>query len=381
MNVALFTDPLYMRIQGGISRYTYELARRLLTRTDISLELFSLFSPQEIAAATLPGPLPLARSCQSALVPRPAQYLLWHWLNRPGAAGAVLRHADVIHTPVLLVPPRVGKRLVVTVHDVSFALFPQHHTRRNRMATESGLKRAARDADAFITDAECTADDLVRLAGISRNRIFPVPLAAASSFQPTDDPAVLARYGIDAPFILYVGTLEPRKNVTMLIEAYASLDHARLAACAGSEVKLVIAGKKGWLYQEIFNRVQQLGLANRVIFTGFVPDEDLPALYSGAAVFVYPSLFEGFGLPVLEAMSCGAATITTNVSSLPEVAGDAALLAAPGDVEGCAGLITRVLTNPQLQADLKGRARARAQCFSWDKTAAMTREVYQKVVQ
>ena len=172
-------------------------------------------------------------------------------------------------------------------------------------------------------------------------------------------------------YILYVGMLEPRKNVDRLVEAFGTV------ADQLSGIDLVIAGRRGWMYEEIFARVEALGLRDRVRFTGYVVSHDLPALYGGARLFAYPSKYEGFGLPVLEAMSCGAPVVTTNVSSMPEVAGDAAILVAPDDVAGLAAALLRVSGDHALRDDLRCRGLARAKTFSWERCARETIAVYE----
>ncbi|HLY27042.1 MAG TPA: glycosyltransferase family 1 protein, partial [Aggregatilineales bacterium] len=186
------------------------------------------------------------------------------------------------------------------------------------------------------------------------------------TFKPVGDAAPLqavrARYGLgQRPFILAVGTLQPRKNYARLIRAFAQIGEADLA--------LVIAGGRGWLYDEIFAEVQRLGLGPRVIFPGFVADQDLPALYSAAAVLAYPSIYEGFGLPILEAFACGTPVVSSNASCLPEVAGDAALLIDPTDVAALAEALTRALTDTALRAQLTAAGLARAQQFTWQAAA------------
>jgi glycosyltransferase involved in cell wall biosynthesis len=283
-----------------------------------------------------------------------------------------MEEADVIHTPTLLVPPRGRQPLVVTVLDLSILLFPQHHGRWWRAVARLGLDRAVREADALIAISQHTANDLVRLTGVARERVHVIPLAADPRFAPVHDLTVPARYGIGAPYLLYLGTLEPRKNLTALLHAFARSN--------GGDTKLVLAGAKGWMFEEIFNTVTKLGIASRVVFPGFVEEADLPALLNGATAFVYPSEYEGFGLPVLEAMSCGAPVITTNVSSLPEVAGDAGLLVPPGDVEALYGALRRVLSEPTLREEMKHKGLERAAQFSWMRTAQETVDVYHHVV-
>jgi glycosyltransferase involved in cell wall biosynthesis len=186
---------------------------------------------------------------------------------------------------------------------------------------------------------------------------------------------VCIRYGLrPAGYLLYVGVLEPRKRLDVLVTAFSRI------ASGSNGLQLVIAGQRGWMYQQIFEQVTSLGLEERVRFPGYIPRADLPALYSGARAFVYPSRYEGFGFPVLEAMSCGTAVITTNVSALPEVAGDGALLVAPDDVSGLAEALGRVVQDESFRRELSNRAQARAAQFSWDRCARETLQVYQEAM-
>ncbi len=371
MQVAFFADLLYYRIAAGSTRYAGELVRHLEVVPGLDMRLFSLHPPERIERVARERDCPRAHSVSSA-VPRPLRYLLWHAVGAAGGAKSVLDAVDVVHTPDLLVPPRRSRPLVVSVLDLSFRLFPRYHTRWLRTLVNLGLRRAVREADALIAISQHTARDLIRHSGVSADRVHVIPLAAHERFSPVQDEGVLTRYGIDAPYVLYLGTLEPRKNLPALLQAFAGIE------CG--ETKLVLAGMQGWMNSGMYATLERLGLTSRVIFPGFVPDEDLPALLSAACMFVYPSLYEGFGLPVLEAMSCGAPVITSNVSSLPEVAGDAALLVSPNDVDGLRRAIQRLLAEPGLREELRGRGFAQAARFSWQRTAEETAEVYRKVV-
>jgi glycosyltransferase involved in cell wall biosynthesis len=207
--------------------------------------------------------------------------------------------------------------------------------------------------------------------------VVVVPLAAGRQFRPVEAAEagpVLEKYGVERPYILYVGALESRKNLPRLLEAYARLRKW------SARWKLVIVGARKWKFTPIFEAVQRLGLEPHVHFTDYVADEDLPALYRGAELFAFPSLYEGFGLPVLEAMACGTPVVTSNRSSLPEVAGDAALLVDPLDVEAIAGAMQRVLADEALAAGLREIGLARAAQFTWERTARETVAVYKKAI-
>jgi glycosyltransferase involved in cell wall biosynthesis len=216
--------------------------------------------------------------------------------------------------------------------------------------------------------------------GIEAERIKAIPLAAPKHFAPVDDQSELQRvrhiYGIDGDYILSVGSIQPRKNLARLIKAYASLrgDHS-----AAKLPKLVLVGKCAWLYDQTLRALEESGVKESVVLTGYVPESDLPALYTGALCFVYPSYFEGFGLPPLEAMKCGAPVIVGNRTSLPEVVGDAALAVDPFDVDAIAQAINLLISNSQLREELSVKGQKRAAAFDWQETARKTLMVYEEV--
>jgi len=284
---------------------------------------------------------------------------------------------DVLHSPHYTSPLIKPASSVVTFCDMIFVLYPQVHTRAKRVFFPRMMRQSARSADRIVTISHSTANDLARLWPWLENsgKVRAIPLAAAESFVPVDDPAevdaVCSRYGVTRnAYLLYVGMLEPRKNLARLLQAYRAL------VDRGAKERLVIAGRPGWMYEEVYSTAAGLGLSDAVVFTGYVPDVSLPALYSGATVFVYPSLYEGFGLPVLEAMSCGTPVVTSNVSSMAEIAADAAHLADPRDVESLAAALHDVLNDAGLRRSLRERGLARASSFSWQSTARQTWNVY-----
>ncbi|HEX6288541.1 MAG TPA: glycosyltransferase family 1 protein [Herpetosiphonaceae bacterium] len=284
---------------------------------------------------------------------------------------------DLLHSPHYTMPiPRLCKS-VVTFCDMTFYLLPEMHSPSKRMFFQRMMRWSARHADRLIAISESTQRDVIRLLNVRPERIVATPLAASPDYRPlpqTHVAPVCARYDLTpGQYIYYVGVLEPRKNIPALIEAYATI------AAEFPHVPLVIAGKKGWMYDEIFKRVVELGLEQQIRFLGYIPDDDVIPLYNGARVFVYPSRYEGFGLPVLEAMQCGVPVITTNVSSMPEVADGAALLVPPGEIPALAAALREVLTDDELARDLARRGLARAAHFSWRRCAAETLEVYQSL--
>jgi glycosyltransferase involved in cell wall biosynthesis len=281
---------------------------------------------------------------------------------------------DLLFVPAHVLPIVHPRRSVVTIHDLGYLYHPEAHRPLDRIYLDLSTRYNARAATRLIADSSATQHDLIERYGVGPDKITVVyPGYDKTIFQPVRDEetieVVKARYGITDDYILFVGTLQPRKNLTSLIKAFSDLQ------LPTSNLQLVIAGKKGWLYKEIFRQVEELGLEAKAVFTGYVPEGNLPALLSGARLFVFPSLYEGFGLPVLEAMACGTPVVCSKVSSLPEVAGDAAVLVDPLDVKGLAAAMERVLGDEELRSDLINRGFAQVRKFSWEKCARETLHV------
>ncbi|MCG6918090.1 MAG: glycosyltransferase family 4 protein [Deltaproteobacteria bacterium] len=269
-----------------------------------------------------------------------------------------------------LLPFRLAKRQLVFIHDVIPLLFPECYYKHTRYYYRLSRAIHLNTYDEILVNSETTKRDLVYHLGVNQKRIYVTPLGRDDRFMRIDDLSknqrVRKKYGLPESYLLFTGTLEPRKNITGLLEAYGN-------ARARESLKLVITGKKGWLYKEIFETVKQLNLTDRVVFTGFADDDDLPSIYSMAKVFVYPSLYEGFGLPVLEAMACGVPVITSHMSSLREVTGEAAILVDPQNVEALAKSIDDIVFSTKENYERLSRASvARAAKFTWEKTAQQT---------
>src|SRR6185436_16304439 len=298
----------------------------------------------------------------------------------PLTLSAELRRnpVDVLHVQ-FTAPPFSPCPVVVSIHDLSFEHLPQTFKWRSRKQLRITVRRSAREAVHVIALSEHARRDLVETYGLAPEKVTAIPLAAADHFRPISDDEELQRvrqtYGIVGEYILSVGAIQPRKNLSRLVDAYSRL---RRATPEGNLPKLVLAGKCAWLYEETLRTIRELQVSDSVILTGYVPDHDLPGLYSGALCFVYPSYFEGFGLPPLEAMKCGAPVIVGNQTSLPEVVGNAGLLVDPFDADAIAGAIDRVIRDSNLRAELGKKGLARAQLFDWRETARQTLWVYQQ---
>ena len=284
---------------------------------------------------------------------------------------------DVLHSPDFIPPSQPRCPIVITMHDLAFLLYPRFLT-RDSARYYGQVDLAARQADHIIAVSESTKRDTVRLLGVPESKITMIHEAAHPLFTPVTNEETLertrARHNLPPEFILFVSTIEPRKNLPTLLRAFR-----RLRDNYKSPAMLAIAGHRGWLAEEVDNVLDELKLRDAVHFLGGVPNEELVYLYNAARLFVLPSFYEGFGLPPLEAMACGTPVIVSNVSSLPEVVGDAGMLVAPEDVEGLTVAMWRVLTDDNLRKEMRAKGLKRAATFSWERAARETLDVYYKV--
>jgi glycosyltransferase involved in cell wall biosynthesis len=285
---------------------------------------------------------------------------------------------DLLHSLHYTQPVRLGCSSVVTIHDMTFFLFPHLHTRAKRLFFPIAIRSSFRRADALVTISESTRQDSIRLLDVPPQKIFTTQLGKTVEFREVKDrdklTEVREKYNLPDSFILYVGLVEPRKNIPFLLKAYKSL------VVEGIQHNLVVVGRFGWMYQEVFKQIEELGLEDRVQFTGYLPQDDLPMVYNLASLFVYPTKYEGFGLPALEAMACGTPVITTKISSLPEIVGDAGILIPPGDKQALTGAMAEVLRDSTLSNQLSTRGLQRSEYFTWERTAQETMKVYKQVL-
>jgi glycosyltransferase involved in cell wall biosynthesis len=283
------------------------------------------------------------------------------------------RRLDVLHSTDFI-PPFVRRcRSVITVHDLAFLRWPEHLTADSRRYFNGQIARAVKSADAIVAVSQATKRDLVELAGAPAEKITVVYEAPGFDLQPIDRALAagwLSEHGLPADYFLFVGTFEPRKNLPRLIEAFT------LVRERGYRGKLLLAGSPGWLAEPILEAVRQH--PEDVLIRELDPTE-LPYLYGGARALAWPTTYEGFGLPVVEAMACGTPVLTSNVSSLPEIAGEAALLVDPGDVEAIASGLRRLAEDDGLRGELSAKGLARAAGFSWERAARETLDVYHRL--
>jgi len=343
----------------GTETYAYQLIQALADLTSAELRL-RLYTPRPPAAETWPS----SPFVETRIIPFPRL-----WTHVRLAAEVARRPPDVLFVPAHVLPWYCPAPAVVTVHDLGYLYHPEAHPFFQRRYLDWSTRRHARLARRLIADSEATRADLIKHYQANPRLISVVHLGYDPALKPVSDSAsVKARYNIRGDYLLYIGTLQPRKNLLRLLEAFYRVGQSY-------PVSLVLAGGKGWLYETIFERVQTLGLSERVILPGFIAEEDKAALISGALVYVYPSLYEGFGLPLLEAMACGAPILTSNVSSMPEIAGDAALLVDPYDVEAMAEALMRLLSDAGLRQTLIEKGFQRLPNFSWGKAAQQVLQI------
>jgi glycosyltransferase involved in cell wall biosynthesis len=285
---------------------------------------------------------------------------------------------DVFHAPGYIMPLLTTVPSVVTIHDTIAMQYPEYCLRSNLLHYRMFLPPTVARARRIITTTEYSKRDIVATLGAAADTIDVIPLGVHHSFAPVEDESlvneVVNRYGLPARIILFVGNLEPKKNIARIIDAFDALRTRVNVPHA-----LVIVGRKGWLYKRLVRKVRSLGLERRVIFLGNVPLPDLVLLYNAADVFVFPSLYEGFGIPPLEAMACGTPVVASNAASLPEVVGDAAITVDPRDTRGIGEAVYAVVTDDGLRRSLREKGLKRARPFTWERTARKTVEVYRKV--
>ncbi|MCU0269914.1 MAG: glycosyltransferase family 4 protein [Acidimicrobiales bacterium] len=359
LRVAITLEQCWHRVPGGVARSALDSASALVRHTDLELVGVAARHPQPPPAPFVP-PIPVAQLG----LPRLALYESWHRRRRPPVQDAT-GPVDVIHATGMAVPPRSAP-LVVTVHDLAFLHEPEHFTRRGVRFFQQAIDLARRDADVVVCPSQATIDECLE-NGFAPDRLRLVPWGAPPRTATADDVArVRAVYDLPERFVLWTGTIEPRKNLPRLVAAVGRLD---------PPVELVLAGPTGWR-ESLEEHVAASGARVRAL--GFVPERDLPALYATADVFAYPSLREGFGLPVLEAMRQGTPVVTSAGTATAEVAGEAGLLVEPTDVAGLAEALQSVLDDGERAAALGEAGRARAETFSWERAAGLLRAVYEE---
>jgi glycosyltransferase involved in cell wall biosynthesis len=361
----------------GVGQYIRHLMAAIETRGDTDVRYF--YGTHWHRRATV-SPIPMEDAAKRVIKNTiPFSYMAMRLAQRPVfAAGVRLFHPHVYHEPNYVAFPFRGPT-VITIHDLSFVHYPGMHPRDRLAYLERYLPKALSEAAHVTTDSQEVRREVIAHFGLDPARATAIHLGVDGAYKPRDEGQcreVLARYGLRyGDYLLSVGTLEPRKNLTTVIQAFAALPE-RLRG----NMPLVIAGRRGWLSGDVEGMIQRGERAGWLRFLGFVPQTDLPMVYAGARLFVYPSRYEGFGLPVVEAMASGAPVITSSVSCLPEIAGDAAELVHPDDGDGLAATLARLLEDDVRRTELRSLGLNRAKRFSWQRCAEETVAVYRGVV-
>jgi glycosyltransferase involved in cell wall biosynthesis len=307
--------------------------------------------------------------------------ILWHRAKVPLPADWLSGRVDLYHSPDFVLPPLRHARGVLTVHDLAFLMRPECADARLRAYLEEVVPRSVQRADFIIADSENTRNDLVVLMGVRPSSIAVVPGGVEARFEPVSDPALLEHarrsLGVDgSPFVLAIGVIEPRKNLNRLMDAFGQL---KQRGNVPADLKLVLAGGRGWLFDGIYDHHAASPVRDDILLPGFVPDDLLPAVYSAAEVLAFPSLYEGFGLPILEAMACSTPVVASRASCLPEVAEGAALLVDPDHVDDLANALEQALCDTELRERLVTQGRQRAAEYTWQRAAERLLEVYRSL--
>jgi glycosyltransferase involved in cell wall biosynthesis len=352
--------------RSGVSQYTAHLLKALIERRDG-------WSYRLLHGRELRGNIPEG-ALHSAIARFPNR-TLWMQIVLPLELSRL--RLPLCHFTNSLAPLKAPCPYVVTIHDMSLFKHGEMHTRKSLWTVRSLLPLVARRADAIIAVSEVARRDILTVLGVPAQKVRVIHEAAGEEYRVIDQPRELQRvsgtYGLQDPYILSVGTIEPRKNLQRLLAAFARLRRA------GRRERLLLVGQLGWKYRGFLREIERLGLQNSVRILGYVPDADMPAIYNLAQVLVFPSLYEGFGLPIVEAMACGTPVLTSDCSSMPEVAGEAAVLVDPRSQESLEEGLQRILCDAPLREQLRGAGLKRAGQFSWSRAAAETIRLYESI--
>jgi glycosyltransferase involved in cell wall biosynthesis len=365
-----------LKQRTGVGAYTYNLIQNL-SQLDKENRYVLFYSHHLNVRSSIPKIENPNFESRFFRIPNKLLNLCWGTIKLPKINWLVGK-VDLYHSPNYNLNMLSRGKSVMTIHDLNFLAYPQFTLPSGRWHYAFKIKSYARKVDAIIADSFSTKNEIIKYLKIPEEKIQVIHLGCSPAFRPLAEgersEETKEKFKIKGDYVLYVGTLEPRKNLRGLIQAYTQCK-------AKKDFLLVLAGGKGWKYEHIFRLVDKLQLQDRVIFTGYVEEADLPGLYQCASLFVYPSFYEGFGLPPLEAMACGLPVIVSNTTSLPEVVRDAGIYVDPNDVEQIAFSIDTVLSDSELRRILIQRGLERAKLFSWEKTAKATLQLYEQVVE
>lgn len=381
MKVGIELQPC-LKNKSGIGIYTYELMKRLQEHKEIELcgDVFNFMNRNNIEP-DLSGLHFKMQVCK--VFPYGVYRRIWNYVPIPYRI-LFNREVEITHFFNFIVPPRIKGKVINTIHDMTYILYPETMDQRNLKRIKDDIQYSVDRSDRIITVSESSKRDIIKYLGVEEEKIkiiYPGVDYEKFSRYPTaaEIKGVKEKYNLPDEYVLYMGTLEPRKNIPSIIEAFYQLkqqDDPQVQA-----LKLVLAGKKGWLFESIFKKVQELGIEDDVVFTDYVAEEDKTVIYNQARIFVFPSLYEGFGIPVLEAMAASIPVITSNVSSLPEVAGNAGILVEPMDVSAIAQGMYKLLKDKGYCKEIVKKGHEQAEKFNWNKSADSLINIYLDLMQ
>jgi len=362
-----------LKNRTGVGWYTFELVKRLKNRNNkYFAHMFNFLNrnvlDKDIAEMSLE-----IHTCK--LIPYSIYTRIWGIL--PIKYNVLFgEKVDIYHFFNYIVPTRIDGKVIVTVYDMVYKNFKATMTKKNYNRLEKNLERSVNRADVVITISESSKKEIIQYLKVDEAKIKIVsPGVQIDKFRHNitmdRSKALRSKYNLPEDYILYLGTIEPRKNIGFIIDAFY-----KYKSEVSNNIKLVIAGKKGWMFQEIFDKIKKYNMEKEVIFTGYVEEEDKACFYKSCKVFVFPSIYEGFGMPVLEAMASGTPVITSNLSSLPEVAGDAAILINPYDSEELCNAINKVISEPGLRESMIKKGYIQCEKFTWENSIKDLTAIY-----
>lgn len=379
MKVSIELQPC-LKNKSGIGIYTYNISKNLEKIKEIELygEIFSFLGKDKLDSDYKDIKIEL-KLCR--LLPYGVYRRIWKWL--PVKYNTLLNtHSDIYHFFDYIVPPKVEGKVITTIHDVTYILYPEMVEKKTMERIKDGIEYSVNRADKVITVSESSKKDIIKFLGVDEGKIEVVYNGVeyerfSNSCTEKEQLRVKEKYNLPDKYILYMGTLEPRKNIESIISAFSLfISHNNIFL---NEFKLVIAGKKGWLYESIFNQVQNLSIKDKVIFTDYVEEEDKPLIYKMASIFVFPSIYEGFGIPVIEAMASSVPVITSTASSLKEISGDAAIIVEPKDIDSISKAMKEILENEAVRKSMIEKGHTQAKKFNWQSSAEKLANIYKEL--
>lgn len=380
MKISLELQPC-LRTKSGIGIYAYEISKALQSINDLELigDAFNFRNKHNFESDIKDINFSI-NTCK--LLTYGVYRRLWNYI--PIKYNSLFDDkADIYHFFDYVVPPRVKGKVVTTIHDLTYELYPSIVEKKTLNRIKSGIQYSVDRADRIITISESSKKDIINILNVSEHDIDIVPPGVDynlfnKSYTESEKQSARSKYDLPEKYILYMGTLEPRKNIESIIEAFGLFK--RENDINSKDIKLVIAGKKGWMFETIFNLANNLNLEEDIVFTDYVYEIDKPIIYKMANLFIFPSIYEGFGIPVIEAMASSVPVITSNVSSLPEVVGDAAVMVEPKDIVSIAEYMSKILGDQEYSSDLIKKGHIQAQIFTWEASARKLYDVYKSIL-